>query len=97
MAEQFAMREWVAVDLDGDHPIGDSTYAREWVVDVDTRGYTYQYVKIITLDVNGKDIEEKQVKPTQLIRVCMKGYGIKINGYGKMKYAFPWVLYDVKE
>jgi hypothetical protein len=96
MAEQFNMKEWVTVNLNGDLLIGDSTYAREWVIDVDTHGYTYQYVKIITLNAEGNDPEEIQIEPNQLLRVCMKGYKIKLNGLGTMKYAFPWVLYDVK-
>lgn len=89
MAEQFSMNEWVTVNLNGDLLIGDSTYTREWVVDVDTHGYTYQYAKIITLGADGNDLEEKQIEPDQIIRVCMKGYKIKLNGLGTLKYAFP--------
>ncbi len=97
MTENVVPREWVTVNLDGDLPIGDSTYTREWVIDINTHGYNYQYVRIITLDAGGNDIEEKQVKPNQLIRVCLKGYQLRLNGYGTMKYAFPWVLYEVKQ
>ncbi|MFH1523640.1 MAG: hypothetical protein ABIF04_01635 [Chloroflexota bacterium] len=98
MAEQVVLkREWVTVDLDGEELIGDSTYAREWCVDVDTHGYDYSDgAHVRAYDADGQLLDEKHVANESLVRVCVKGHQVRLFGLGTLKYALPWVLYDVK-
>lgn len=97
MAEQVVLkREWVTINLDGELLIGDSVYAREWCLDIDTHGYGYQDVRVRTYDASGQPLDDKPVEKDLLVRVCVKGHKVKLFGLGTLKYAFPWVLYDVK-
>ncbi|MFZ5858931.1 MAG: hypothetical protein ACOYZ6_19050 [Chloroflexota bacterium] len=96
MAEQIVLkREWKTVDLDGNGgqpiKIGDSTYQREWCLDIDHQEGSYiLYVK--TYKDEDEELETIEVPVGGYARVCLKGFQLKLFGTGSTKYAFPWVL-----
>ncbi len=101
MAEQVVLkREWKPVNLDQNQSqpikIGESTYNREWCVDIDHQEGSYiLFVK--TYDKYDDELDHIEVPVGAYLRVCIKGFQLKLYGTGTTKYALPWVLLKEKE